>query len=83
MSDKFKIENQYHLYLHRMGLDENKMSPIQKSETKRVFYGAWGQLLMIIQNDITKLSDEQGFEIMESMINEVGQFFISETHKQN
>ncbi|MCP4984880.1 MAG: hypothetical protein GY928_02085 [Colwellia sp.] len=73
-----------------MSLDENKMSTVQRVETKRTFlllikgnYGAFGQLLMLLQNDITELSDEEGYKALDSMIEQVGQFFMSETHKQN
>ena len=81
--EKFNIENQYKLYLERMKLIESKMPEVQRIETKRVFYGAFGQLLMLLQNDISALSDEDAFKTLDSMINQVGQFFINETHKQN
>jgi len=81
--EKFNIENQYKLYLERMKLIESKMPELQRIETKRVFYGAFGQLLMLLQNDISALSDEDAFKTLDSMINQVGQFFIDETHKQN
>ena len=77
------VEEHYQFYLEKMALDENKMHPVQKVETRRVFFGAWGQLLMFMQNDITELPDEKGFEILDSMIDEVGQFFINEVHNQN
>lgn len=80
---KFNIENQYKLYLKRMKLDESKMQEVQRVETKRVFYGAFGQLLMLLQNDITELSDDEAFKTLDSMITQVGQFFMNETHKQN
>jgi len=80
---KFNIENQYKLYLQKMKLDESRMPEVQRIETKRVFYGAFGQLLMLLQNDITELSDNEAFKTLDSMITQVGQFFINETHKQN
>lgn len=80
---KFNIENQYKLYLQRMKLDESKMPTVQRVETKRVFYGAFGQLLMLLQNDISALSDDEAFKTLDSMITQVGQFFMNETHKQN
>ena len=80
---KFNIENQYKLYLERMRLDESRMPEVQRIETKRVFYGAFGQLLTLLQNDISELSDDEAFKTLDSMINQVGQFFINETHKQN
>ena len=81
--EKFNIEKQYKLYLERMKLDEIRMPEVQRVETKRVFYGAFGQLLMLLQNDISALSDDEAFKTLDSMINQVGQFFINETHKQN
>lgn len=77
------VEEHYKFYLEKMGLDEAKLHPIQRTETRRVFFGAWGQLLMFMQNDIVELSDQEGFEILDSMVNEVGQFFINEAHNQN
>ena len=81
--EKFNIENQYKLYLKIMKLNESKMPEVQRIETKRVFYGAFGQLLMLLKNDIPALSDKDAFKALDSMINQVGQFFINETHKQN
>lgn len=81
--EKFNIENQYKLYLQRMKLDEKIMPQVQRIETKRTFYGAFGQLLMLLQNEIPELSDEEAIKTLDSMINQVGQFFINETHKQN
>ena len=80
---KFNIEHQYQLYLKRMKLDEKKIHPVQKVETKRTFFGAFGQLLLLLRDDISALSDEDAFKTLDNMINEVGQFFVSETHKQN
>lgn len=80
---KFNIEEQYRLYLKLMKLDESKMPLTQRTETKRVFFGAFGQLLILLQNDISALSDDEAFKALDSMINQVGQFFINETSKQN
>lgn len=80
---KFNLEYQYKMYLQRMQLDESKMHPVQKIETKRVFFGAFGQVLMLLQNDISELPEEKGVEILESMINQVANFFLNEAHKQN
>lgn len=77
------VEEHYQFYLEKMGLDESKMHPTQRTETRRVFFGSWGQLLMFMQNDIVELSDQEGFQILDGMVNEVGQFFINEVHNQN
>jgi len=83
MADLFDLEHQYQLYLKRMALPENKMHPQQKLETKRAFFGACGQMLLMLRDDLPKLSDEDGYNKLDGMINQVGQFFINETHKQN
>lgn len=78
-NNTFSIEHQYKLYLKRMGFDEKRMHPVQRQETKRTFYGSWGQLLLLMRDDLTKLSDDQAMEEMHSMINQVGDFFLKES----
>lgn len=53
-----EIEHQYQLYLQRMQLDENKMSVVQKVETKRAFMGGFAQLLVLLREDIAAIEDE-------------------------
>lgn len=53
-----EIEHQYQLYLKRMQLDESKMHPTQKIETKRTFYGGFTQLLVLLHEDIADIEDE-------------------------
>lgn len=83
MEDKFDLEHQYQLYLKRMALNELLMPPQQQIETKRAFFGACGQMLMILQHDLPELSDQEGYEKLEGMIKQVGNYFINQTHKQN
>lgn len=81
--DLFDLEHQYQLYLQRMTLTESAMHPQQKTETKRAFLGACGQMLILLRDDLSKLEENVAIEKLEQMTSQVGNFFIAETHKQN
>lgn len=78
---KFDLEHQYALYLERVKLKEEDMHPTQKTETKRAFMGACGQLLMLLRDDLTELEEEKVIEVMESMQAQVLFYFINETNR--
>jgi hypothetical protein len=59
------------------------MSDVQKKEMKRCFFGAFGQLLVLLEQDATKLPEKEVFEKLDSMINQVSNFFLNETYNQN
>lgn len=82
--NQFDLNYQYKLYLQRVGLFENSMSPIQKQETKRAFFGACGQMLLMMRDDVGGIEDESAaVKVMEDLINQVGNFWLKETGKQN
>ena len=83
MAKKFKVEKMYQDYLKRVNLDENRMAEVQKTETKRAFYGGFGTLLAMLHDDIPNLSDSDAFNELESMTKQVANFYLTETHKQN
>lgn len=80
---QFDLEEQYKLYLQRMGLKEEKMHPQQKTETKRAFMGACGQMLLLLRDELSELPEHEAVKTMQSMLNQVGQFFINETNQSN
>ena len=80
---QFTLEHQYQLYLQRVKLKEENMSAIQRQEMKRCFIGACGQMLLLLRDDLADLDEEVGVVILENMINEVGNFFLTEQNKQN
>jgi hypothetical protein len=77
----FDLNHQYQLYLQRVGLKEDLMHPQQKTETKRAFMGACGQMLILLRDDLGVLPEDQGIEQMQSMLNQVGEYFLKETNK--
>lgn len=76
--EKFNIEHQFMLYLERVGLNIKTMHPIQLQETRRAFYGAAGQMLLLVRDDITELSDIVGGLAIHSMLTQVVVFWENE-----
>ncbi|WP_157585309.1 hypothetical protein [Runella zeae] len=54
------------------------MNPIQLQETRRAFYGAAGQMLILVRDDITELSEKVGRLALHSMITQVAVFWENE-----
>lgn len=78
----FTIENQWQLYLGRAGVKEEDMSTVQKTEMKRAFYGACGQMLIHLRDDVSLKSEEEGSQILDSMLDEIGVFWKQEVKQQ-
>lgn len=79
----FDLEHQYQLYLERVGLKEANMHPVQKTETRRAFMGACGQMLILLRDDLGALEESKAIETMQDMINQVQVHFMKETNKFN
>ena len=79
----FDLEHQYQLYLKRVGLKEENMHPVQKTETRRAFMGACGQMLILLRDDLGVLEESKAIEIMQDMFNQVQVYFMKETNKFN
>jgi hypothetical protein len=77
------LDQQYQLYLKRMGLSEDKMHPVQKKQLKQAFYGACGQMLTLLRDEIGALEEDEAVEALASMLNQVRNFFLKETNKLN
>jgi hypothetical protein len=79
----FDLNHQYQLYLQRVGLKESTMHSQQKRETKRAFMGACGILLILFKEEFPKMKEAQAVDALQSMINQVGQFFTDEITNSN
>ncbi len=79
----FDLIHQYQLYLERVGLKEPNMHPVQRTETKRAFIGACGQMLILLRDDLGALEESKAIETMQDMMNQVGNYFMKETNKLN
>ena len=80
---EFNLEHQYQLYLQRMALSESTMHPQQKIQLRQTFFGASGQMLILLRDELSKLEEEKAMETLQDLINQVGNFFFAETNKTN
>lgn len=80
---EFNLEHQYQLYLQRMALSESTMHPQQKIQLRQTFFGASGQMLILLRDELSKLEEDKAMETLQDLINQVGNFFLSETNKMN
>lgn len=80
---EFNLEHQYQLYLQRMALSESKMHPLQKIQLRQTFFGASGQMLILLRDELSKLEEEKAMETLQDLINQVGNYFLAETNKMN
>lgn len=80
---EFNLEHQYKLYLQRMSLSESTMHPQQKIQLRQTFFGASGQMLILLRDELSKLEEVKAMETLQDLINQVGNFFLAETNKMN
>lgn len=81
--NEFNLEHQYQLYLERVALNEKKMHPEQKKQLRQTFFGACGQILILLRDDLSNLDESKAIDTMQDMINQVGNYFLSESNKTN
>jgi len=81
---KFNLEKEYQKYLETTKQDEAKMNPVQALETKRAFFGACGQMLILFRDEIGGIEDEdQAIEAMQDLLNQVGDFWNKQLNQVN
>lgn len=79
----FNLDSQYKAYLKMVGLDESKMIPIQRIETKRAFMAGCGQMLVLMRDEVSQLQEDNAVEALESMIQQTETFWTDEVKKYN
>ena len=75
--NKFDLEYQYQLYLQKMALSEATMHPEQKIQLRNTFYGAIGQLLLLMRDEISLLEEDEAVDVMGKLLNQVVNHFIA------
>lgn len=76
------LESQYQTYLKRVGISEERMHPRQRIETKRAFYGACGQMLILFRDGIGAIEDEDKAILqMQDLLNQVSIFWREEVNR--
>lgn len=72
------IKAQFQLYLDKIGLNKSNISDIQYKETRKAFYAGAALTLLNMRDNISELSEEEGIEEFDKLINESKEFFKSE-----
>ncbi len=84
MKEQFNIEHQYQLYLKRIGLSEATMHGEQKKQLRLTFYGACGQMLILLREDLAAIENEdEAAEVLQNMLDQVGNFLLNKSGQQN
>jgi hypothetical protein len=81
--DKFNLDYQFFLYLKRIGLHWEDIPKGQYGELKRAFFGALGQMLMLVSMDMSKLSDEEASKKTVWMTEQISEFWKEEVQKHS
>jgi hypothetical protein len=76
---KFTVDAMFNEYLKTVKLDARKMVPHQLRETRRAFYGAVTQLIILQRDELTKLTEEQGMQVLYNLLQESHNFWLKET----
>lgn len=79
--EEFDLEYQWKLYLERVAVKEEELPPIQVQETKRAFYGACGQLMMLFKNTLTNFDDDTAVDLLQDMEKQILTFWQNEVEK--
>ena len=79
---KFDLQELWKEYQDLTGLPEYRMHPDQRRETKRAFYGACGQILVLLRDKVGALEEKDAIAAMQDMINQVANFWNNEVNNR-
>lgn len=71
----FNLEDQYQFYLEKVQLEEATMHPTQRIQLRETFMGAAGIVLLLIRDEFSTLSDEDGDRMFTWMVDQVTEFW--------
>ncbi len=80
---QFDLNYQYQLYLQRVGQTESKMHPQQRIQIKQTFFGAFGQAILLMRDEVAAQEEDVAVETLQDLMQQVQDFFLSETKRQN
>lgn len=77
------INDLWHKYCELSGLPEEKMHRVQRIETKRAYYGAIGQLLVVLVEMADNTDEDESTEILDNLTEQVRDFWETEVANKN
>lgn len=83
----FDFNYQWWLFLERCGISAILMPADQEREMRRAFFGACGQMLILLRDDLIDYDAKHGEEgaamLMQNMLDQVSDFWQKEMDKQS
>lgn len=83
----FSLDHQWKLFVERCGVTEDKMPEDQRREMKRAFFGACGQMLILLKDELGDYGNKHGeiaaANVLQNMLEQVGGFWQCEMDKQS
>jgi hypothetical protein len=74
----FNVEFQYQQYLRRMALEEKLMHPAQRVQLRQTFYGAFGQLLILMRDKVSNYPEDQAVQILQNMLDQCNAYWVTQ-----
>ena len=71
----FTVKQQWKFFMQRAGFKPGELPVVQEIEMSKAFYGASGQILLLLRDELSDLPEKDGMVKLQSMINEIGTFF--------
>lgn len=78
----FDLSHQWGLFCERCGIPESRMPEDQRREMKRAFFGACGQMLILLKDELGDYGDKHGDEaaagVLQNMLDQVSAYWQKE-----
>lgn len=59
------------------------MHPQQRIQIKQTFFGAFGQAILLMRDEVAAQEEDVAVETLQDLMQQVQDFFLSETKRQN
>lgn len=72
----YTVNQEWLRFLERAGLNEEKIDEQQLTEMKKIFYGAFTQILFMLSNEVSELDEMEVALRLQGMLEEVKLFWL-------
>lgn len=80
---EINLEKEYQEYLKLVGLTEEMMHPVQRTETRRAFFGGCGKVFHLMNEASNSVeSENEGVALISQVHDQINNFWQEETKKQ-
>lgn len=76
--EPLNLEKQYDFYLDQCGIAKDKMHPVQKSETKKAFFGGAAQVLHLMNTHVSQMDEGNAVLAIKYLEDQAAVFWANE-----